>query len=158
MKNRLLSIVSVLVVSAVFVQCKGDCAREECDVSLPPTFSLRLVNNAGKDLLVGPAKQYDTAQVKITAKRVSNGSTENISRLFYFVGDSIAVTGFTVSKNYSAYYLSLNNIVTDSVFFGFTPRQSTCCDLSYYYLNRLNTTDIPGGSVLPITNGYIIRK
>ncbi len=158
MKNRLLIIASVLFVSAVFVQCKGDCAKEECDNMAPPTFSFRLLNSANKDLLVGTAKQYDSANLKITAKAVSNGSITTINRLFYYIGDTIATTGFTVDKNYSVYYLSLNNVVTDSMFFGYTPKQSACCDLSYYYFNRFNTTDIPGGLPLPITNGYTIRK
>lgn len=158
MKNRLLIIASVLFVSAVFVQCKGDCAKEECDNMAPPTFSFRLLNSANKDLLVGTAKQYDSANLKITAKAVSNGSITTINRLFYYIGDTIATTGFTVDKNYSVYYLSLNNVVTDSMFFGYTPKQSACCDLSYYYFNRFNTTDITGGLPLPITNGYTIRK
>ncbi len=158
MKNRLLIFVSVLFVSAAFVQCKGDCANEECDNAPPPTFSFRLLNSANKDLLVGPAKQYDSANLKITAKAVSNGNISNITRLFYYIGDSIATTGFVVNKSYSVYYLSLNNAVTDSMLFGFNNRQTTCCDLSYYFLSRFNTTDITSGLVLPITNGYIIRK
>jgi len=158
MKNRLLTIASVLFVSAVFVQCKGDCAKEECDQIAPPTFSFRLLNSANKDLLVGAAKVYDSANLKITAKAVNNGAITTIPRLFYYIGDSIATTGFTVNKNYSVYYLSLNNVVTDSMSFGFTDKQSACCDLSYYYLARFNTTDISGGLVLPIANGYTIRK
>jgi len=158
MKNRLLIAASVLFVSAVFVQCKGDCAKEDCDNIPPPTFSFRLLNSARKDLLTGPAKIYDSANLKITAKTVSNGSLTTIPRLFYYIGDTIATTGFTVNKNYSVYYLSLNNVVTDSMVFGFNNRQSTCCDLSYYYLSRFNTTDISGGLVLPITNGYTITK
>lgn len=159
MKNKLLTLVSVLFVSAAFVQCGKDCAREECDIAPPPTFSFRLLNNADKDLLVGAAKQYDSSNVRITAKRASNGSIENINRLFYFIGDSIATTGFTVNKNYSVYYLSLNNNVTDSMQFGFSQRNSTCCDVSSYFLSRFNTTDLStAGFVLPITNGYVIRK
>lgn len=158
MKNKLLTFVSVLFVSVIFVQCGKDCAREECELAPPPTFSFRLLNNANKDLLVGPAKQYDSAQLKITAKRVSNGNIENIKRLFYYIGDSIATTGFTVNKDYAVYYLSLNNTVTDSMFFGYNSRQSGCCDMSNYYLSRFNTTDISGGLPLPVTNGYTIRK
>lgn len=158
MKNKLLIFVSVLIVSVLFLQCGKDCAREECELMPPPTFSFRILNNANKDLLVGPAKQYDSAQLKITAKRVSNSSIENIKRLFYYIGDTIATTGFTVNKDYAVYYLSLNNTVTDSMFFGLNSRQSTCCDMSNYYLSRINTTDISGGLPLPITNGYIIKK
>lgn len=159
MKNKLLFFVSVLFVSAAFVQCGKDCAREECDIAAPPTFSFRLLNNADKDLLVGAAKQYDSANLKITAKRVSNGAIENINRLFFFIGDSVATTGFTVNKNYSMYYLSLNNNITDSMQFGYNQRNSTCCDMSNYFLSRFNTNDLSGaGLVLPITNGYIIRK
>ncbi|MBY0479154.1 MAG: hypothetical protein K2Q24_16010 [Chitinophagaceae bacterium] len=158
MKNKLLIFVSVLFVSAIFVQCGKDCAREECDIAPPPTFSFRLLNNANKDLLVGAAKQYDSANLKITAKRISNGNIENINRLFYFIGDTIATTGFTVNKNYSVYYLSLNNNVTDSMQFGYSEQNSGCCDMSNYYLSRFNTTDITGGLPLPITNGYTIRK
>ncbi len=158
MKNKLLIFVSVLIVSVLFLQCGKDCAREECEIQPPATFSFRLLNSANKDLLVGAAKQYDTLNLNISAKRVSNGNVENIKRLFYFIGDSIATTGFTVNKDYAVYYLSLNNTVTDSMFFGFNSRQSTCCDMSNYYLSRLNTTDITGGLPLPITNGYVIRK
>ena len=157
MKNKLLIFVSLLIGSVLFLQCGKDCAREECELAPYPTFSFRLLNNANKDLLVGPAKQYDSAQLKITAKRISNGNIENIKRLFYYIGDTIATTGFTVSKEYAVYYLSLNNTVTDSMFFGFNSRISGCCDMSNYYLSSINTTDISGGLPLPITNGYIIR-
>lgn len=149
---------AALSIAVLFTQCKGDCARQDCDIAPPPTFSFRLLNSAGKDLLTGPAKVYDSSQLKITAKELSTGTVSAIPRLFYYIGDTIATTGFTVNKKYSVYYLSLNNIVTDSMFFGFTSKQSTCCDLSYYYLSRFNTTDISGGLVLPITNGYPIVK
>ncbi len=158
MKNKLLIFVSLLIFSVLFLQCGKDCAREECELAPYPTFSFRLLNNANKDLLVGPARQYDSAQLNITAKRISSGNIENIKRLFYYIGDTIATTGFTVSKDYAVYYLSLNNTVTDSMFFGFNSRISTCCDMSNYYLSRINKTDISGGLPLPITNGYIIRK
>lgn len=158
MKNRLLIIVSVLFISAVFVQCKGDCAKEDCEVVPPMAFSFRLLNNANKDLLVGTAKVYDSANVKVTARTAGNGSIKSIDRFFYYSGDTLALTGFAVDKSNSAYFISINNVITDSVFFGYTLRQTACCDLSYYYLNRFNTTDIPGGLTLPITNGYTIRK
>ncbi len=158
MKNRLVVIVSLLFVSTVFVQCKGDCAKEDCELVPPAAFSFRLLNNANKDLLVGTAKVYDSANVKVTAKTASGGTIKQINRFFYYSGDTLALTGFTVDKSYSAYYISINNVITDSVFFGYTLRQSACCDLSYYYLARYNTTDISGGIVLPIENGYLIRK
>ena len=158
MKNKLLIFVSLLIGSVLFLQCGKDCAREECELAPYPTFSFRLLNNANMDLLVGPAKQYDSTQLNITAKRISNGNIENIKRLFFYIGDTIATTGFTVSKEYAVYYLKLNNTVTDSMFFGFNSRISGCCDMSNYYFSRINTTDISGGLPLPITNGYIIRK
>lgn len=164
MNYKLTILVALVLSSFALIQCGKDCAREECDLPPAPTFAFRIVNNSNTDLLVGPGKMYDTAQLKITARRISTGLTENIKRLYIITknaagtDDSTAVAGITVNTNYSVYYLSLNNIVTDSLLFGYTKRMSNCCDLSYYFLSRVNTTEISGGMALPLSNGYLFRK
>jgi hypothetical protein len=155
----------ILCVSAILAGCGRDCAREDCGNQPIPTFSFRIVNSANQDLLVGPAKLYDTANVKVSGKNKTNGNTENIKRFVFVVrnanntADSLATVGFTVTDTYSVYYLSLNNTVTDSVYFGYAKKLTECCDFSNFYLSRFNNIDIPGGGEpLPIANGYIIRK
>jgi hypothetical protein len=164
MKHKLIGLGVLLLTSITLTQCGKDCAREVCDFPPIPTFSFRILNSANLDMLVGPTKVYDTSQVKITARRNGSASVEPINRLFFITkniagtADSIATTGFTVNRNYAVYYLSLNNVVTDSLFFGYAARNTTCCDLSYYFFSKLNTSEISGGLPLPITNGYAIRK
>ncbi len=165
MKNKFLVLAAGLFVMATLTQCGKDCAKEVCDEPPPATFSFRIVNNTNLDLVVGPGKVYDTSQIKISARKASNGSLENIPRLFFIIknvlntADSICTTGLTIKNDYSVYYLSLNNIVTDSMSFGFNKREGLCCDLSNYYLAKFNTLTIPnGGAPLPITNGYPIIK
>ena len=146
---------------ALLQSCGKDCGSEECPNVKPGTFGLRLLNNAGQDLLTGPAKAYDTAQVRIRARRVTTNSVEEINRNFFILknsigtADSLITTGFTVSRTYAAYYLLLNNVVTDSLVFGYNNMMTACCDLSNYYLDKVNLTDVQN---LDLPSTYIIRK
>lgn len=141
--------------------CGKDCGREACPPERQPLFTFRIQNNANADLMAGPAKVYDTAQLRIRARRNATGAVEEVPRQFLVIrntagtADSAVTTGFTVSTNYNAYYLVLNNVVTDSLFFGLNRRQSECCDFSSYYLDRVNTADVPNLE-LPLL--YVIRK
>ncbi|HMO33749.1 MAG TPA: hypothetical protein PKE63_09965 [Lacibacter sp.] len=133
----------------LFSQCGKDCARDECPLPKAATFAFRLVNSSNQDLLTGPAKVYDTVNLRIRARRISTGAVEEIQRLFLVqrnaigTADSIITAGFTVNNAFGAYYLVLNNTVTDSLFFGFNNRRSECCDQSSYFFDRLNLNDLP---------------
>jgi hypothetical protein len=145
----------------VWSGCGKDCATEECPPPVSKAIFFQLQNNAGDDLLAGPAKQYDTANIRISAKRAGSGIQDSVSRVFVIyknkagTADSLIYTGFSVKKNYDVYYLSLKGILTDSLYFGYNPSPSECCDLSSFFLDRINQTDV-NNLILP-TN-YIIRK
>ena len=158
MKNKLLIVSSVLAFSILGSRCGGsDCARVDCGNPILPGFSFRLVVCTGNDLIGGVNKRYDSANVKIRAKRVSNGAVENISRSFQVISDTNYISGSAVSKDYSIYYLSLNNIITDSLLFGYNTRQTDCCDKSFFSLNKFNTADLTPPLALPY-NSYPISK
>lgn len=158
MKNKIIVISSVLLFSILGSRCGGsDCARVDCGNPILPGFSFRLIGGAGNDLIGGVAKRYDTANVKILAKRTSNGTVENIKRSFQIISDTNYITGFAVSRDYATYYLSLNNVVTDSLFFGYNTRQTDCCDKSFFSLNKFNTADLTPPLALP-QNSYPIVK
>ena len=158
MKNKLLIVSSVLAFSILGGRCGGsDCARVDCGNPIPPGFSFRLVGNTGNDLIGGATKRYDSANVKVLGRRVSNGVVENIRRSFQIIADTTYVTGFMVSKDYSTYYLSLNNTITDSLFFGYNTRQTDCCDKSFFSFNKFNLSDITPPLSLP-QNSYPIVK
>ncbi len=158
MKNKFLIVSSVLVFSILGSRCGGsDCARVDCGNPILPGFSFRLVGATGNDLIGGVHKRYDSANVKIRAKRVSNGAVENISRSFQVISDTNYITGFAVSKDYSIYYLTLNNTITDSLLFGYNKRETDCCDKSYFSLNKVNTADLTPPLALPY-NSYPISK
>lgn len=141
--------------------CGVDCAGEACPPERPAVFTFRIQNNANADLLAGSARQYDTAQLRIRARRIANAAIEDVQRQFLVIrnvagtADSAITTGFNVSNTFSTYYLVLNNVVTDSLFFGFTRRQTQCCDLSNYFLDKVNIGDI-ANLELPLL--YVIRK
>ena len=158
MKNKFLIVSSVLVFSILGSRCGGsDCARVDCGNPILPAFSFRLIGSTGNDLIGGVAKRYDTANVKILAKRTSSGAVENIKRSFQVIADTNYITGFIVNKDYSTYYLSLNNTVTDSLLFGYNTRQTECCDKSFFSLNKFNTSDLTPPLALP-QNSYPIVK
>jgi hypothetical protein len=157
MKNKLLIVSSVLLFSIVSVRCGSDCARTDCGNPVFPNFTFRLLNSAGKDIVAGPAKIYDTSNVKILGKLTSNGSVENIKRIHQVIGDTSCFTVFSVSKNYSVYYLSLNNTVTDSLFFTYIPKQTECCDNSYFSFTKRNTADITPALALPYATYPIVK-
>ena len=155
-------IYSLLISCAVlFFACNQDCASEICPPPNSSAFYIRLQNQASNELLAGPDKRYDTSNVRILARRLNQFKLDTIFRAFLTLknkagtADSIVSTGFSVSKDYAVYYLSLNGNRTDSLYFGFKPSTSECCDLSSYYLDKLNNADIENVN-LPAS--YVIRK
>jgi hypothetical protein len=143
---------AALVLSA---GCGKNCRDASCPNIVPPFFAFRLTNSADKDLLTGPAKVYDTSQLRIRARRNNSATIDNINRVFNFVGDTLALTGFTVSNDYSVYYLQLNGTTTDSLFYRFNQNATACCDLSNFTFNQFNTTGITPVK-LPAT--FVIKK
>ncbi|MFY7839160.1 MAG: hypothetical protein ACOVP7_02740 [Lacibacter sp.] len=157
MKNKIIFLSVLMAAAFAGTGCGGDCATTDCGNPKVPLFSFRLLNNNGKDLLGGTTKIYDSANVKILAKRADNGLVENINRTFNIIADTNYITAIAVSQTYSVYYLSLNNTVTDSLFFGYNKRQTECCDESFYSLNKINTAALTPIIGLPY-NSYPIVK
>lgn len=158
MKNRnLILYAALLLMSATGIRCASKCGTTDCGNPIPPGFSFRLVNNQGRDLIGSPVKVYDSANVKVLGKRTETGTIESIRRVYQVVRDTTYIAGFSVSKNYSVYYISINNNITDSLTFGFTNRQTECCDNSYFSLTKVNTSDISPPLALPL-NGHPIVK
>ncbi len=106
--------------------------------------------------MIGSAKVYDTSALKITAKNKQTGSIQTITPNFYANGDTILMTTFAVSNANSVYYLSLNNVVKDSIFFTYKYFVDECCDRSFYYMNQFNTTDVGTTLTLPNSPAYNI--
>jgi hypothetical protein len=158
MKNKFLIVSSVLVFSILGSRCGGsDCARTDCGNPVFPNFTFRVINSAGKDLVVGPSKIYDTSGLKILGKLASTGSVENVKRTIQVFGDTSCFTSLSVSKSYSVYYLSLNNTVTDSLFFTYTSKQTECCDMSYFSFTKRNSADITPPLSLPYATYPIVK-
>lgn len=143
--------------TATGIRCSSKCGTTDCGNLIPPGFSFRLVNNQGRDLIGSPVKIYDSANVKVLGKRAATGAVESIRRVYQVVRDTTYIAGFSVSKDYSVYYVSINNNITDSLIFRFNNRQTECCDNSYFSLNKVNTSDISPPLALP-QNGYPIVK
>lgn len=154
--NRILFF-AVVLMSVIGMSCGNDCGRTDCGNPIPPGFSFRLVNSAGRDLIGSPVKIYDSANVKVLGKRAATGAVENIRRAYQVVADTTYIAGFSVSKDYSVYYISINSSITDSLVFGYNNRQTECCDNSYFSLNKVNTSDIAPPLALP-QSGYPIIK
>ncbi len=154
-KLILFSIVAATVVAGS--GCGSDCARTDCGNAVLPIFSFRLLNGAGKDLLTGPYKQYDTVNLVLKAKRTDNGTVETIRRSITVVADTNYLTSFSVSNTYSAYYISLNNTITDSLIFGYNRKETDCCDMSYFSLNKVNTSAVSPPLSLPYHNYPIVK-
>jgi hypothetical protein len=154
MKKTALGFLSVV---AIFFSsgCGKNCRDAACPNLAPPFFAFRLTNSTDKDLLTGPAKIYDTSQLRIRAKRNNSTTIENINRVFNFTGDTLALTGFTVDNNYAVYYLQLNGTITDSLFYRFNESATACCDLSSFTFNQFNNTTITPVK-LPAT--FVIKK
>ncbi|TWI85217.1 hypothetical protein IQ13_0374 [Lacibacter cauensis] len=147
------------VIAAVFAGsgCGSDCARTDCGFAAVPVFSFRVLNSAGKDLLTGPFKQYDTTNVQLKARRIDNGALETVRRNITVVSDTNYVTSFGVSATYSVYYISINNNLTDSLFFGYNRKETDCCDMSYFSLNKVNNSAVSPPISLPYENYPIIK-
>lgn len=154
MKNKLL-IFLVLAGAVISAGCGKNCRDVGCAVAPPPFFAFRITNNANKDLLTGAFKQFDSSQLSIRARRNNSSSLETINRVFSFTGDTLALTGFNVNRNYAVYYLQLNGNITDSLFFNYNERIDQCCDLSFYSLGKVNTT---GVSSFNLPNTYVLKK
>ncbi|MFT3844401.1 MAG: hypothetical protein QM725_05065 [Lacibacter sp.] len=152
--------IGVLIVGTAYLinGCGKSCKGVDCPNLNIAVFMFRITNNSGKDLLIGPAKIYDTTQLKITAKNKQTGTLQNVPPNFYTTGDTSLTTTFSVSNVNTVYYLSLNNVVTDSMFFTYKYLVDDCCDRSYYYMNRFNTTDLTTTVTLPNLPGYLIKK
>ncbi|RXK58073.1 hypothetical protein ESA94_18845 [Lacibacter luteus] len=148
-----------IVIAAVVAGsgCGSDCARTDCGFAVTPVFSFRLLNSAGKELLSGPYKQYDTANVALKAKRVDNGAVETIRRNIIIVADTNYLTSFGVSNTHSVYYISVNNTITDSLVFSYNRKETDCCDMSYYSLNKVNTSAVSPPLSLPYHNYPIVK-
>jgi len=152
-----------LLISCAFLlfACNQDCASEICPPPNSSAFYIRLQNQAGNELLAGPDKRYDTSNVRILARRLNHFKLDTIFQAFLILknkagtADSILSTGFSVSKDYAVYYLFLNGNRTDSLYFGYKPSTSECCDLSSYYLDKLNNADIEN---VNLPANYVIRK
>jgi hypothetical protein len=158
MKNRnLFFYAALLLMSATGIRCSSKCGTTDCGNLILPGFSFRLVNSQGRDLIGSPVKIYDSANVKVLGKRAATGAVESIRRVYQVVRDTTYIAGFSVSKDYSVYYVSINNNITDSLAFGFNNRQTECCDNSYFSLNKVNNSDISPPLALP-QNGYPIVK
>lgn len=151
-------LVTVVVAAVVAgAGCGSDCARTDCGNAVLPIFSFRLLNSAGKELLSGPAKQYDTTSLAVKAKRVDNGVIENVRRNVTVVADTNYLTSFGVSTTYAVYYISINNVITDSLVFNFNRRESDCCDLSFFSLAKVNTSAVSPPLSLPYHNYPIVK-
>ena len=156
-------IVDIIFFITVFFMysCNQDCASEICPPPNSSAFYIRLQNEAGNELLTGPDKRYDTSNLLILARRQNQSNRDTISRVFITLknkagnADSIVSTGFSVSKNYAVYFLSLNGSVSDSFYFGYKPSTSECCDLSSYFLDKMNNADVTNVN-LPVN--YAIKK
>jgi len=164
MQVKLLSVRFCILISVqafLFYSCNSDCASELCPPPISSAFYIRLQNSAGSELLTGPDKRYDTSEVRIYARRPNQIKTDTILRDFIFLknkagtADSLVSTGFPISKSYTVYYLSLKNEITDSLYFGLKPSPSECCDLSNYFLDRVNKLDVNNLN-LPVS--YVIVK
>ncbi len=154
MQNKIL-VTFILIMTVISAGCGKNCRDVGCSTAPPPFFALRITNNTNKDLLTGTFKQYDSAQVRIKARRSNSSSLETVERVFSFSGDTLVLTGFNVNKNYAVYYLQLNNIITDSMFFYFTEKIDQCCDLSFYSLGKVNTTSVAD---VNLPNTYTFKK
>ena len=162
MRNNFQLFKIVLLISSFLAySCSQDCATEICPPPNSSAFYIRLQNEEGSELLAGPEKRFDTSNLLILARRQNQIIRDTITRVFITLknkqgnADSIVSTGFSVSKNYAVYFLSLNGSVTDSLYFGYKPSSSECCDLSSYFFNKLNTTTVTN---VNLPANYIIRK
>jgi len=164
MQVKLLFVRIFIFISApsfLLYSCNSDCASEVCPPPISSAFYIRLQNSAGSDLLAGPEKRYDTSEVRIYARRQNQIKTDTITRDFIVLknragtADSLVSTGFPISKSYNVYYLSIKNVITDSLYFGLKPSPSECCDLSNYFLDRVNNLDV-NNLGLPVS--YVIVK
>lgn len=153
MKN-ILQFVSVFLIAGI-AGCRNNCRDVACPSLQPPFFAVRLINNAGKDLVTGAFKQYDSSQIRISARRTNSSSVDNIDRFFNFSGDTVAYTGFIVSKDYSVYLLRLNGSITDSFFFNYNQNATACCDLSNFNFTRVNNTNV---TAIKLPASYIYQK
>ena len=147
------------VIAAAFAVggCGSDCARTDCGNAVLPIFSFRLLNSSGKELLSGPAKQYDTINLAVKAKRVDNGAIENVRRNVTVAADTNYLTSFSVSTTYAVYYISINNAITDSLVFNFNRRSTDCCDLSFFSLTKVNTSAVSPPLSLPYHSYPIVK-
>jgi hypothetical protein len=154
MKKIIFASVTIITV-LMSAGCGKNCRDAACPSIAVPFFAFRITNAANKDLLTGPAKIYDSSQVMIKARRNNSSNLENITRFFSFTSDTFALTGFNVTQAYRVYYLQLNGVTTDSLFFKYNENLTDCCDLSTYTFNQFNSNVITPAK-LPAT--FVIVK
>lgn len=154
MKNILLLSICVVFVIGM-AGCGNNCRDVNCIDPVPAFFGFRMVNTAGKDLLTGAFKQYDSSQLRIRAKQKNSSSINNIDRFFNYSGDTSAYSVFIVTDNYEVYYLQLNGTTTDSFYFNYNKNATDCCDLSYYSFNRVNSTSV---TPIKLPGSYVLVK
>lgn len=158
MKKFFLSSAILLVTVLLFNSCGKSCKGVDCPNLNIPVFMFRIVNSSNKDLLIGAAKTYDTTGVKISARNKQTGSVQTVTPNFAAIGDTVMYTTFAVNNSNSVYYLSINNVVKDSMFFTYKYFVDECCDRSYYYLGKFNSTDFGTSLTLPNIPAYFIVK
>ena len=130
----------ILIAATVLITgCGKNCRDENCPNLAIPGFLFRIQNSAGKDLLTGPFKQYDTSEIEIFGKRLTDGGLDPVRRKFNYIASDESITVyFVASTTYEPFYLKIKDVVTDSFYFGYRLNVTACCDQSYYFLKRVN--------------------
>jgi len=147
---------SLALAAIIFSQgCGKSCRDAACPNAIPPFFAFRITNSAKKDLLTGAFKVYDSAQLRINAKRVNSSTIESVPRFFNYSGDTLALTGFNVDEKYAVYYVQLNGTTTDSLYFRYNKNVNECCDLSNYSFIKHNSLTV---SPVNLPASYVIVK
>jgi hypothetical protein len=154
MKNILLLFISSTFAAGI-AGCGNNCRDVNCPPVKPAFFAFRLVNNNGKDLLTGAFKQYDSSQLRIRARNVSDGALVGVDRFFSYSGDTSAYSSFVAKQEHSVYYLQLNGVITDSFYFNYRNRATDCCNLSNFEFNRVNSTTV---TPVELPASYILQK
>ena len=147
---------SLALAAIIFSQgCGKSCRDAACPNAIPPFFAFRITNAAKKDLLTGTFKVYDSSQLRINAKRVNSSAIESVPRFFSYSGDTLALTGFNVDEKYAVYYVQLNGVTTDSLYFKYNKNVTECCDLSNYTFTQHNSLTL---SPAKLPASYVIVK
>lgn len=149
--------VAFIALMFVLSGCGKTCRDENCSNPMLPGFLFRIQNTAGKDLLTGPFKLYDTSEVEVYGRRLTDGGLDLIRRKFSYNATDESMSGyFLATTTYEPFYLKIKGVVTDSLYFGYRVNITPCCDESYYFLKRVNNNTIAPLS-LPNTRYNLIH-